>query len=75
MNSKIQSSIDIFKDAPFNEIYYSVPTAWGGTCGSEIPRPTPSDFISDYFKNLNFSTETTYEQKFLEDYFMEINLI
>ena len=29
----------------------------------------------DEFKNLNFSTETTYEQKFLEDYFMEINLI
>lgn len=29
----------------------------------------------DEFKNLTFSTETTYEQKFLEDYFMEINLI
>ena len=29
----------------------------------------------DDFKNLNFSKVTTYEQKFLEDYFMEINLI
>ena len=29
----------------------------------------------DDFKNLNFNTVTTYEQKFLEDYFMEINLI
>ena len=29
----------------------------------------------DDFKNLNFNTVTTYEKKFLEDYFMEINLI
>jgi FkbM family methyltransferase len=46
-----QTKLDIFKDIPFNEIYYKVPSAWGGACGSEIPRPQPSDFINDYFKD------------------------
>lgn len=46
-----QTNIDIFKDKPFDEIYYNVPTAWGGVCGSEIPRPTPSDFVERFFKD------------------------
>lgn len=46
-----QNKLDIFTDAPFNEIYHSVPTAWGGSCGSSIPRPQPSDFVQNYFKD------------------------
>jgi FkbM family methyltransferase len=47
MNKKI----DIFNDSPFKEIYNSVPTAWGGSYGSEIPRPQPSDFVNNYFQD------------------------
>lgn len=43
------SKIDIIKDSPFNEIYFNVPVAWGGASGSEIPRPLPSDFVSNFF--------------------------
>jgi len=46
-----QAKIDIFKDAPYNEIYHNVPIAWGGAGGSAIPRPQPSDFVSNYFED------------------------
>lgn len=44
--------IDIFTDGPFNELYYNVPNAWGGQSGESIPRPQPSDFVRDFFEDI-----------------------
>ena len=45
--------MDIISDTPYREIYYDVPTAWGGNPGDPINRPQPSDFVEYFFRRIN----------------------
>ena len=45
--------MDIISDTPYRELYYDIPTAWGGHPGDPINRPQPSDFVGYYFRRVH----------------------